>query len=451
MNVIIFGAGRRGLRLARHLIEEKKNVTFLDTNITRCNAATSKLDCMAICGSATDLDMLKEAGCENADAVIAVTDSDEVNLVSCGIVASQFPEVQTTIAAIRGITYLEKDHNTPILGISHIVNPDQEAASRIYGIIKSGLYRDIISFPETHFTLFTTTITKGSRLANNSLIDLKKKLPGQYVITGIRRKNRVFTPSGETILHENDEVAIISDEDDLMGIFKEVSGPVSTCHLRKIVIVGATRIAHYLISSFSPERQRLITLIDPDPDICNDFVEMFPKILVINGSVTGETLWEDGKISDANLVVSVTENDELNIITSLYAKTLGAQRVISLVKTNNNYIQLSRHLNIDAAISTTNATVDTLVKFIRGGKIETLHSLFDGDLEVYEFVIHDNFTYIGKALKDIDLRGKAIIAGVKRGEDENFIPGGSYTLTKGDTIIVAAAHKDQNFIQEFFS
>lgn len=451
MNVIIFGAGRRGLRLAKRLIEEKKNVTFIDTNIVRCNSAITKLDCMALCGSATDLDMLKEAGCQDADAVIAVTDSDEVNLVSCGIVASQFPQVEVTIAAIRDITYLGKGQNVPILGISHIVNPDQEAANRIYGIIKSGLYKDIISFPEAHFTLFTTVISSQSRLANKTLIDLKKELPGQYVITGIRRKNKVFTPSGETMLHENDEVAIISDEDDLVGIFKEISGSVSTCHVRKMVVVGATRIAHYLISSFSIEQQRNIMLIERDEELCNMFIEMFPKILVINGSVTDESLWEDEKIYNADLVISVTENDELNIITSLYAKTLGAKRVISLVKTNNNYIQLASHLNIDAAISTTDATVDTLVKFIRGGKIETLHSLFDGELEVYEFVVYGDFAYIGKALKDINLKGKAIIAGVKRGNDENFIPGGSYVITEGDTIIVAAAHKDQNFIQEFFS
>ena len=124
--------------------------------------------------------------------------------------------------------------------------------------------------------------------------------------------------------------------------------------------------------------------------------------------------------------------------------------MISLVKTNNNYIQLAAHLDIDAAISTTNATVDTLVRHLRGSSIETLHTLFDGDLEVYEFVIGEQFKYLDKALKDVDLKGKVIIAGIKRGDGENFIPGGAYSFTLNDTVIVAAAHRDQQLVQALF-
>ena len=125
---MIFGAGRRGLRLARHLIEEKKSVTFLDSSPARCAQAQSKLDCMAVCGSATDIAMLEECGCGTSDIVVAVTDSDEVNIVSCGIVKSRYPEVKA-IATIRGLTYLSEESGRPfsLLGIDNIVNPEQES------------------------------------------------------------------------------------------------------------------------------------------------------------------------------------------------------------------------------------------------------------------------------------------------------------------------------------
>lgn len=450
MKVVIIGAGRRGLRLAKHLIEENKNVIFLDSNSERCQQAIAKLDCMAICGSATDVDKLIEAEVPDSDAVIAVTDNDETNLVSCGIVASEFPQVKTTIAAIRSISYLGKESHHPILGISYIVNPDQEAANRIIGIIRSGLYRDVISFPDAHFMLFATPITKDSPFRDKTLIEARKEIPGQYVIAGIRRKGKVFTPYGDSVIKVGDEIAIIVDEEESRNIFSELNGPVDNSRIREMLIIGATRIARYLLSSFTPQERKKVTLIEKSEADAREFLDLFPEILVLNASITDEAVWDEEKLSDSDLVISVTENDELNIIASLYAKRLGVKRVISLVKTNNNYLQLASHLDIDAAISTTNATVDTLVRHLRGSTIETLHTLFDGDLEVYEFLIGKDFKFLDKALKDVNLRGKIIIAGIKRGDGENFIPGGNYSFTLNDTVIVAAAHRDQQTVQAMF-
>lgn len=451
MKVVIFGAGRRGLRLARHLIEEKKAVTFLDANQERCTAAVQKLDCLAICGSATDIDKLKEAGCEDADAVIAVTDSDEVNLVSCGIVASTFPKVSKTIAAIRAISYLGKNgYDNKILGISHIVNPEQEAAVRVSGIIDSGLFSDIIYFSDAEFILFTVKVEEGDSFAGNNLISLKKNIPGQYVVTGVRRKDRVFTPSGSTVLKEGDEIAIICDDDETADIYKTFNGPV-TSRLRRTIVIGATRLAHYLFSSLPKKRLKNVTLIEKDADLCKEFLDEFPQLLVLNGSITDEELWEEEKINKADLVISATDNDELNIIAASYAKRLGTKHSIAIIRTNPNYLEFAKHMDIDAAISPTEATVDALMKFMRGDGIKTLHSIFEGDLEVYEYVLSASFKELGNQLKDVKLQGKCIIAGVKRANNENFIPGGLYTFQEGDTVLVAAAHADYTFVQEFFS
>ena len=298
--------------------------------------------------------------------------------------------------------------------------------------------------------LFATSITKDSPFKDKTLIEARKEIPGQYVIAGIRRKNKVFTPYGDSVIKAGDEIAIIVDEEESKDVFIELNGPMDNTRIRKILLIGATRITRYLLSSFSPQERKRVTLIEKDEKIAREFLDLFPEILVINAGVTDEAIWDEEKLYENDLVISVTENDELNIIASLYAKRLGVRRVISLVKTNNNYIQLAAHLDIDAAISTTNATVDTLVRHLRGSSIETLHTLFDGDLEVYEFVIGEQFKYLDKALKDVDLKGKVIIAGIKRGDGENFIPGGAYSFTLNDTVIVAAAHRDQQLVQALF-
>ena len=409
MNVVIFGAGRRGLRLARHLIEEEKSVTFLDNSPARCALAQSKLDCMAVTGSATDIEKLDECGCENADIAVAVTDSDEVNLVSCGIVTSRYPRVKT-IATIRSLTYLSDSTGKPfsLLGIDHIVNPEQEAASRIQDIIVSGLFSDISYFPGAHYIVFTTSVNKDGMFAGKSLIDIKKELPGRYLIAG-----------------------------------------VSTFSLKRIILVGATRICRYLLMKLPAKMHRHITLVEKDENICREFSDIFPDILILNGAITDENFWDEENIGGSDLFVAMTENDELNVIVSSYAKKQGTKRSICLIKTNNNYIALARAMGIDAAVSTTESTVDAIMKILRGDNVRTLHSIFDGRIEIYEFVIKPGFLHLNKCLKDINFKKAAVIAGVSRGDD-NFIPDGNYSFREGDTVLVVSLHEDYDYVQELF-
>ncbi len=453
MKVIIIGAGRRGLRLARHLIEEKAAVTFLDISGDRCQSALAKLDCMAVCGSATNIERLIEAGVEEADTVIAVTDSDEVNLVSCGLVTASFPNVTKTVAAIRSISYLSEDEggkSLPVLGISDIVNPDSEAARRILDVVRSGLYYDTITFPDTNFLLFTIHVSKRSPFANLSLIEFRSRFTGNVVVTGISRKGKVILPSGDTVLRPGDDIAVICDSDDTLALFDLGGKSSRPKESERTILVGATKVTRALLTRFSPKERSVSTLIERDPLVADEFSKLFPDVLVINGSITDESLWEDEALEDSDVLISLTENDELNIITASYAKKLGVDRSIALIKTNPNYISLARQFDIDAPISTTEATVDTIVKHLRSGMIMSLHTLFDGKLEVYEYSVSSNFRHIGKALKEVHLRGLAIIAGVKRPGADAFVPGGNYVFTQGDTVLICCLHSNSSFVQELF-
>lgn len=450
MKVVIIGAGRRGLRLASHLIEERAQVVFIDSSSESCFQAQQKLDCLAVCGSATDIDCLREAGCESADAVISVTESDETNLVSCGLVSSQFPQVKKTIATIRSASYLGLNKlDNAILGISHIVNPEQEAAERIIGIIDTGVFRGFAYFADAEFLMFTRRITKDGPFAGKTLVDIKREMPGSYVFMGIRRKGKVFTPYGPTIIREGDDVVILVDEDEDSGILQTITDKQEGA-LKSIVLVGGSRISRYILLSLPEKRRKNVTLVEEDLEICNQFVSDFPDLLVLNGAITDEMFWDAEKLGEADLVISLTDNDELNIIVASYAKRQGCRHSISLVKTNSAYVSLAESMDIDAAIYTADATVDTLMKYLRGEDIRSLHTTFNGDLEVYEYTVPEDFKYINQALKNVNFKGRLIIAGVKRPGGSNFVPDGNYAFTKGDTILVAAAHRDYVYVQDLF-
>ena len=451
MKVLILGAGRRGLSIAKHLIKEGKSITFLDTSTERCQSAQSKLDCLAICGSATNIDKLKEASADEAEIVIAVTNSDEVNIVSCGIISANFENVKT-IAAIRSISYTGPEGITSkILGIDHIINPDQEGALRVYDIIKTGLHQDTISFSDTNFILFTKTINKNNPHLGMSLHQIRQSTNYNFVVAGIQRKGHTIIPYGDTVIKVGDKLALISYSVDTYKILSNSAVATKYKEPDNIVIIGATRITRYLLKTFSAKDRKKIKLIEKDAVVATEFATLFPEILVLNAAITDELIWEDENIEKADLVISLTENDELNIITTSFAKKIGSKRAIALIKTNSNYSQFALSLDVDVAISISDVTVDSLMRYIRGFGVSAMHTLFNGELEVYEYIIQSEFKYLGYALKDVKLQNKIIIAGIKKEDGSSLVPDGNYVFSLNDSLILAVAHENSNYIQEFFS
>ena len=452
MNILIIGAGRRGLRIGRHLIEENKSVTFLDSSMARCQGAQAKLDCMAVCGSATNISRLIEAGIEDADTVIAVTNSDEVNIVSCGIVAANFPNVKTTIAAIRSITYMGEEgySSNHLLGITNIINPDQEGALRIADTIRNGLYHDTIIFPGTDFFLFTATAGRESHYSNRSVADIKKYASYRFVLTGINRRGNLIVPSGDTVIRPGDVISFVSDDE---SAYAELSpaGDVRKYQVPdRIIIVGATRVARFLLLTFSPGERKKVTLIEKDGAIAEEFASLFPEILVLNTAITDEQVWEEEDLGSADLFISLTENDELNIVTSSYAKRIGVRRSIAMIKTNTNYCQFAQSLDVDLALSITDVTVDSLIRYLRGSGVSAMHTLFEGELEVYEYVVQDTFPFLGKALKNANLKKGVVLAGVKKADGTAIVPDGEYVFASGDRLILSIRHDDSSYLKELF-
>lgn len=449
MKVVILGAGKRGTLLARHLIQEKRDVVIIDNDPKRAAEVQGKMDCMVIVGSGTDPAKLREAEVEKADLFVAVTDSDEINLVACGIVENIRSAV-TTVAAIRNLTYTGKDGlPATILGINYIVNPEAEAARSIHAIIDRGIFSDVITFERSNLVLYNIYVTPKSRFANQNIANCRTTIGTEFVIAAINREDEGIVPSGNTIVFPGDTLSVVASDNDKEALFKLIGQ--HRIKPKKIVIVGGSKIARFLLRSFEPSQHRSIVLVEQDPVVCEHFASLFPNLLVVRSDITDETIFEDERLVTYDLLISLTDNDELNIITASYAKRVGINYAIALIKNNNNYIRLARHLDIDSVISVSEATVDSLLKYMRGAHVSSVHSLFNGRLEIFEFVISSDMAVAGKKLKDINMRNKGIIAGITTSAGKNIIPSGAYRIEIGDTLLVCAGREELGFVQKIFS
>ena len=216
---------------------------------------------------------------------------------------------------------------------------------------------------------------------------------------------------------------------------------------KHIAIVGASQVADFLLRAIPKYQHRDIALIDKDKEVCERMATIYPDVLVLNADITNEAVFEEEGLGSYDLMLCLTSNDELNIITASYAKHFGIKNSLALVSHNPNYIRMADHLDIDNIISTQDVTVDSLMRYMHGQNVSSTHSLFDGQIEALEFTITEGNQIIGKALKDIDMRGKGIIAGVTKKDGRTLIPGGLYVIEQDDALITVIERKSTDFIQ----
>ena len=434
--------------LAKQLIADGKDVVIIDNSHERIESAVSKLDCLGILGNGTDIAKLMEADVEHAEAFVAVTNSDEINLVSCGLVSSSYPHVKT-VAAIRSLIYTGVDGlKEGLLGIDYIVNPNTETAKSIYNIIEQGVNGNVLGFTNSKLLLYNFYIEPFSSYVGSTVMEMRNKLHAEFVIASINRKGLVIVPSGNTTIQARDTLSIVADSEEVTDILKTVG------QLQKrpsnMVLVGASKITRALLNRMSPTMRSKVTVVDQDAEVCQAFSERFREILVIKADITDEDIMAEEQLGSYDLLVALTDNDELNIITASYAKRIGVERSIALIRQNNNYTRMAAYLDIDVVISTTDTTVESLLRYLRGTNVTSIHSLFNGQLEVYEFVIQAENIFCNKQLKDINMRKKAIVAGVTDHEGKSTIPTGLTTIKEGDTVLVAVMRDSSEFIQKLF-
>lgn len=451
MKVIIVGAGNVGLQIARQLVDENKDVVLIDRDPERAKVATNSLDCMVIVGQANNREVLEQAGIENAGFFIGVTESDELNMVTCSLVHSEF-SVPYTIARVRNLDYsTSKMSAHPILGIDYIVDPDTEAAKAIVRSVEYGATSDVMYFEDSSFQMRTIVAGGNSFFTGRSLKDVKQNLELEFIVAVVLRDQDYIIPSGSTVIEPGDTLYLIGNPDTLEAIFSWEGKQRED--LKRIIIVGGGRIGRevarelldkkegvkdtLLRKLFKPLRtrrnKRNLVIIDKDYDKCKMLSDQFPEALVIHGDISDEELLEEGDYSKYDLLISTTENQELNLVTCLYGKSLGISRSVALVN-KNSFKRIASHLDVDTTISLNNTMVNTILKFIRRGNIKNVHAISGGKLEIIEISCEEGCALVGKKIRDLKLPYHTLIVFISH-EDENLIPYGEYVIQYGDHIV----------------
>ncbi len=440
MKVIIVGGGKVGKTIIESMLKEKHEIVLIDNDPKVVRNVSNLYDVMGICANGTEYEKLLEAGADKADLFIAVTGSDELNMLSC--FAAKKIGASHTVARVRNSEY-----NTASWGfmkqqleISMAVNPEKLSAEAIYDLLKLPSATKVETFTARSFEMVEITVKKSSAIDNLSLIDLRKKFHEKFLVCVVQRGEDVFIPNGTFKLLSGDKVGVMVTNDDAHSILNNFGYP--TKEAKNIMLIGASKTAMYLAEMLLKGRSG-VKIIEKDSEICDEVCErLSSKATVVCGDgMSQEILLEEG-IDGLDALVSLTDRDEENILISFYALSRKVPKVIAKVN-RNELSSISENLGLETTFSPKNIVADILVRYARaignsiGSKVETLYSLFGGNAEALEFNVEEDFEYSRIPLKKLELKSGVLIAGITR-ENNALIPGGDDVIMSGDKVIVIA-------------
>lgn len=430
MNIIIVGAGEVGTEIARQLAEEQKNVVLIEKDPAKAKTVAAFLDATVLEGEGTDIDVIRQAGISSADIFIAATTSDEVNLISCMIVSAE-SNVPVRIARVRNIKYSESSvFSSRLSGVSFLINPEQEAAFEIFQTVEQGAGSTITIFENTDIQLRDYAVDEENYLKGKKVKELRTGLKLDFVITCVVRDGELLIPNGDFTVMEKDQVYIVSRK----RTFRKL-GPLfgsKNDRINKVLVVGGTHIGES-VADMLVSRGRSVTVIDKDYERCKALAADLPEVTVINGDISDHQIYIDENIGAVDAIVTATNNEELNILSGLYAKSLGVKRVVAVVE-KTSYITLAGSIGVNSIVSPKFCAINSIVKYVRKGNVNSVHSVFDGKAEAIEAKISEKSPLLGKAIKDMTLPENCLIAAVTRSR-KSIIPDGNLELQAGDNVV----------------
>lgn len=474
MKIIIIGAGFTGFQVAKRLVAEKHEVVLIDNNEEIVRHASNRLDCYVLQENGNNLETLESAGIAKADALIALTDSDEINMITCSLVDSIYPNIKK-IARVRNYDYYANVsnkqsvsvQNRSMYGIDYMIHPDVEAAKSILSSFKHGAVADVVEFADSEYEMTDIEIEKDSKLDGTKILDIKTETSYNYLIPFVTRNEETFLAKGDTEIHAGDRISLLIQEEDLKEFFKLTGS--NTEKIKKIALIGAgrigTNIAEGILKTtntdnfFSKDFFKKIlknhrkpkvelVIIDKDYNLAKEASARFPEATVYNGDITDESFIEGENLSNFDLVIAATRNHELNMITSAYFKTLGCPRTICLV-TSSSFASIARNIGIDVAIPIKDTVVDSIMSHLRGNGVTSVHTLSEGGFEIVEYEIPKGSKIAGKMLKNLKLDIMFLILLVKK-QEKYTIAKGDTLLEEGDKIVFAVDSKENQKILEKF-
>ena len=450
MKIIILGAGQVGSSLAANLCSEPNDITVVDLNPTVLQHLQDRYDLRTVVGHASYPEVLAQAGAQDADMIIAITNSDETNIVACQIAFTLFG-TPTKIARIRESQYQKekKLFGDQAFPIDVIISPEKEVTAYIKNLIEFPGSLQVLDFAEGKVQLVAARAFYGGPLVGHRLAELPQQLQGiETRIAAIFRRNDVIIPTGETVIEAGDDVFFIAAPKHIKAVmseFRKLDGP----H-RNVIIAGGGNIGRQLAMAL--ENTCNIKIIESNAARANDITEDFKNAFVLLGDAADEDLLREENIENTDVFCALTNADEANIISSMLAKRLGAKTVMSLIN-RAAYVDLVQRDSIDIAISPQQATIGSLLAHVRQGDVVKVHSLRSGAAEAMEAIAHGNSQssqVVGKQIDDIKLPSGVVIGAIVRGNDVIMVHHDTLIKSEDHVILVVTDKKQVNDVEKLF-
>lgn len=445
MKIIIAGAGDVGFHLSKLLSGEFHDIIVIDKDEDILRKLEAYNDVISIKGSATSIQVLKEANIKNTDLLIAVTSSEDANFTICAL--GKQLGAKRTIARISNHEFLDDDKsiNFNSMGINHLIYPEELATEEICKLIKLSAFSESHDFVDGKLKLLGIVFEQGSPAIGKSIMELANANPDiNYTAVAIHREDTTIIPRGTTVFEENDHVYFITPPDQKSSILK-LAGKCEV-NVSNLMVLGGSKMGKMTAEML--QNNCKVKLIEKDKDRGFELADYLDKTMVLHGDGGDLDFLEEEGIQEMDAFVAVTGNSEVNIISCLIAKKQGVKKTIAVVN-NIDYINLSQTMGIDTLVNKKLSAASSILKYIRKGDITNITSLPSADAEVVEFKVKAGSKITKSPIKDLKFPNQAIIGGILR-DGDSFIANGNTHIQADDHVVVFSLPDGISKIEQFF-
>ena len=440
MNIIIVGCGTVGITLTEQLNKEGNNVTVIDLSAEKLKAIGSQNDVLTVLGNGATFATQREAGIDKADLLIAVTDSDELNLLCC-MVAKKTGNCQT-IARLRNPDFSsEADFLKNELGLAMVINPEYASAAEISRVLRFPSALRIDTFSKGRVELLKFKLPEESSLVGLSVREISTVLHCDVLICTVERGDEVFIANGDLVFCKNDIISLIAAPKKISEFFEKIDYKLQA--VKNVVIAGGGKITQYLCEIL--ERYPIsVKIIERDRKLCDYLCTQYPDATIINGDFSDRELLLEAGIRSAGAFVSLSDQDEENILTSLYVKSVSEGKIITKI-IRTDFDEILKPLDLNTVITPKSITSDMILRYVRsvegsmGNNVETLYNIIRGKVEAAEFIINGSSEITDTPLAELKFKENVLIASIIR-NNKVIIPRGQDTIRSGDNVIVVSKH-----------
>lgn len=441
MNIIIVGCGKVGQALAEQLNEEDNNVTVIDADRKIVDSVANRFDVMGVAGNGATHAVQQEAGITHADLMIAVTGSDELNLLCC-LIAKKAGNCQT-IARVRSPQYnIEAPFLKDELGLAMVMNPEYAAAAEIARILRFPSAIKIDTFAKGRVELLKFRLPESCPLAGCAVKDINAKFNSDILVCTVERGDEAYIAYGDFVFEEKDVISIVASPRKANDFFRKIK--YKTNSVKDVMIVGGGEIGHYLCEILLRSGMINVKLIEKNSARCEELADLMNDVIIINGDASDQNVLLEAGLENSGAFVALTNLDEENILLSLFAKSVAKVKLITKIN-RIDFGDVINHLDLDTIIYPKNITSETIIRYVRamkntmGSNVETLYNIIKGKVEAAEFIIKEDSPIVNRPLMEMQFKEGVLVAAILR-ERKVIIPHGQDSIQVGDAVVIVSNH-----------